>query len=71
MGEKVEVDGVDYTPEGIRAMREVCIEYREESMNQWPDAIPFTVAMSHVIALLSNYADMVEEAGSTNLRAKE
>ena len=60
-----QVEGVDYTPDGIRALREDCIRIRNESVRQWaadPSVINFTVLMTHVIAHLSNYAEMVEAA---------
>jgi hypothetical protein len=60
MDDTFKVEGVDYTPEGIRALRGDCIRVRDESMGQWPEAIPFTVMMSHVIAHLANYATIVE-----------
>jgi hypothetical protein len=60
MDDTFKVEGVDYTPEGIRLLREDCILVRNESMGQWPEAVPFTVMMSHVIAHLANYATIVE-----------
>lgn len=57
----VKVEGIDYTPEGIRELREELISYRDESMKQWPEAIPFTTAITHTIALLSFLAEVEEE----------
>ncbi len=54
------VEGVDYTPEGVRELRKKLIEYRDKSMEQWPEAIPFTVDMSHTIALMEHLAEMLE-----------
>ena len=59
------VEGVDYTPAGIRALRDQCIGMRDEAMKQWasdPRAIDFTVIMTHVVAHLHTYADMIEKA---------
>lgn len=54
------VEGVDYTPDGIENLRQDLIRFRDNSMEQWPEAIPFTVAMTHTIALLT-YLKEVEE----------
>jgi len=55
------VEGVDYTPEGIEHTRQALIEVRGEAMKQWPEAINFTVLISHVIALMADYKDMRAE----------
>lgn len=47
------VEGVDYTPDGVENLRQELIRFRDNSMEQWPEAIPFTVAMTHTIALLA------------------
>jgi len=53
MSAPIQVDGVDYTPEGIELIRQECIQWRNNSYDQWPDAIPFTTGITHVIALLA------------------
>lgn len=55
------VEGVDYTPKGIEHTRQALIEVRGEAMKQWPEAINFTVLISHVIALLADYKDLRAE----------
>ena len=60
------VDGIDYTPEGIRRVREDLIQARDKSYEQWPEAIPFTVLASHIIALLADYAEMKETKDGSN-----
>ena len=57
----LKVEGIDYSIEGIRALREEMIKFREASYNQWPEAIPFTVAMTHVIALMAYFIEVLEE----------
>jgi hypothetical protein len=63
----MKVEGVDYTPGGIRDLRKKLIEYRDESMKQWPGAIPFTVDMSHTIALMEHFAALLEELAGEKL----
>lgn len=60
MTEPIKVEGVDYSPEGVEAIRQECIGWRDESYHQWPDAIPFTVGISHVIALLEHLKELKE-----------
>lgn len=57
------VDGIDYSPAGIRAVRDEVIGIRDSSFGQWPEAIPFTLLFTHVIALLENYAELTDAAG--------
>ena len=40
------------TKEDVEALREEVIKWRDESFNQWPEAIPFTTTASHLIAAL-------------------
>lgn len=56
-----QVDGVDYSPEGIEAIRQEVIKWRDNSYDQWPQAIEFTVASSHVIALLAHLKELKEQ----------
>lgn len=58
----IEVDGVDYSIEGIKGCRQTAIEMRDHSMTMWPDSIPFTLFMTHNIALLSH---LIELKGGT------
>lgn len=61
------VEGVDYTAEGITLLRDELIVIRDESMNQWPEAIPVTVVLSHTIAVLGW---VVEEILASNREGK-
>lgn len=56
------VDGIDNSPEGIGAIRDKLIELRDSSMDQWPEAIPFTVVMSHAIVLLAELREIKEKS---------
>lgn len=58
--EPFRLEGVDYTIEGLKALRVELISIRDESMNQWPDAIEFTVVMSHTIAVLAYFIEKEE-----------
>lgn len=58
--ERIRVDGVDYSPEGIEAIREVLIEQRKAAMDAWPEGIQATVLLSHLIALLADYKELRE-----------
>jgi len=37
----------------VEKLRDDVIKWRDASFEQWPDAIPFTVAATHLIALLA------------------
>jgi len=58
--ERIRVDGVDYTPEGINALREELIGFRTEAYKQLPDAAGVIIVLTHAIALLADYAEMRE-----------
>lgn len=58
---KITLDGIEYSRDDIKGMRNSCIGWRNEAMNQWPDAIPFTVGMSHVIGVLSGVLEQYPE----------
>lgn len=55
---RIKVEGIDYSPKGIDAVREDLIRVRGEAMSQWPESIPFTILVTHVIALLADYREM-------------
>lgn len=55
------VEGIDYTREGILSLREEVIALRNEAMKQWPAAIPETVMLSHVIAIMAWAAGQAPE----------
>ncbi len=57
----INVDGVDYTREGIENVRAELIKMRDESMKQWPDAIPISLLLSHTLALLARLAELTPE----------
>lgn len=52
-----QVEGVDYSPEGIEGIREVLISYRDTCLDQ--GAFPESVVFTHVIALLANLKERV------------
>jgi hypothetical protein len=52
------VEGIDYSPEGIVALREELIAFRGQAYEQLPGAAGFIVVMTHTIALLADYAVM-------------
>jgi len=56
--QRVFVEGVDYSSEGIDALRDEVIRIRNKGLDQLPEAAGFVVIMSHVCALLSDYAHM-------------
>jgi hypothetical protein len=49
-----------YTTEDLEALRNQCIQWRDLSFDQWPDAIPFTTAMSVVISVLAQVIEQYE-----------
>lgn len=59
------VEGIDYSPAGILALRESLIAMRGEAYKQFPESIGFVVIISHTIALLSDYAEMREKECAT------
>jgi hypothetical protein len=64
------VEGVDYSEEGIEALREQLVAYRGASMDQWPEAIPFTVAITHAIALLAFLIETLKEQAEFHEQVK-
>lgn len=54
------VEGVDYSAEGIEALRQQAIEWRNEAYAQMPESAGFVVGISHVIAVL-HYAKALQE----------
>lgn len=55
--ERISFAGRVYTRTDVEKMREQLIGWRDESMDQWPDAIPFTVGASHMIAFMHGVLD--------------
>lgn len=55
------VEGVDYTPEGIEAIREELINMRADMFRQWPDKVHSTVVLTHAIILLAHLRDQHRE----------
>jgi hypothetical protein len=49
----IQVEGIDYTPEGIESVREALVEYRSRAMANWPEGIEMTLVLSHAIAQLA------------------
>jgi hypothetical protein len=52
------ISDVTLTKEDLKRVRESVIGWRDESMNQWPDAIPFTLQATTLISIL---AQVIEE----------
>jgi hypothetical protein len=53
------VDGIDYTPEAVEAIRDDLIKIRDEALSQ--SAFPVAVTLSWVIAYLAEYGDMLSD----------
>lgn len=51
------VEGVDYSTEGVAALREELIKMRDAAFNFWPEGIDATLVLSHTIAILSGYKE--------------
>ena len=58
---RTKVEGVDYSPEGIEALRDALIELRGGAFKAWPEGIDATLVLSHAIAVLADYKEMREE----------
>lgn len=43
------MDKLEFNRENSLEIRKVMIGFRDESFDQWPDAIPFTVAMTGLV----------------------
>lgn len=56
------VEGIDYTPEGIAALRAELIHFRRDAMDQ--AAFGVVVILTHAIALLAYLKELIEESGS-------
>ncbi len=56
------IEGVDYTREGILNLRREITRYRDDAMKDWPRNIPYTVALTHVIALLAHFAEKADSS---------
>lgn len=50
------IDGVDYTTEGIRALRDEVITWRDEMVEQ--EALAMAMAATHVTVLLAYLVDL-------------
>lgn len=58
MSKPFQVEGVDYSPEGIERLRQDLTQWRGETFKQWPEAIDATVKLTHVIALLAYLVEL-------------
>lgn len=54
------VRGIDYSPEGIKGLREDVIVYRDRALAAIPEGAQMAVVLSHVIALLAYLAELQE-----------
>lgn len=50
---RIELDGHAYSKRDVELMREQLIGWRDASMDQWPDAIPFTTGATHMVGFLA------------------
>lgn len=55
------IDGITVTKADVLKLRETVIEWRDNSMEQWPGAIPFTVSATFLVAFLQWAADIYPE----------
>jgi hypothetical protein len=55
------IDGIDYSPEGIEALREDVIVYRDRAIADMPAGAQMAVVLSHVLALLAYLAELQRE----------
>jgi hypothetical protein len=53
------VEGIDYTPEGIEALRSDVIVYRNRALDAMPEGAEMAVVLSHVLALLAYLKELV------------
>lgn len=56
------VEGIDYTGEGIRELREDVIRLRDSQFQHWPEGIDATLVLTHTVALLAYLAELQENA---------
>src|SRR6185503_6463682 len=56
------MDGIDYTPAGIDALREDVIVYRDRAIDAFPEGIQMALTLSHAIALLAYLRDLMKES---------
>ena len=52
-----QVEGIDYSPAGIKALRGEIIKYRDEAMKQMDFEV--AVTLSHTIAILAYTVELV------------
>lgn len=55
------INGIDYTPAGIEALREDLIVYRNRALNAMPEGAQMAVVLSHALALLAYLKELVTE----------
>lgn len=57
----VRVDGVEYTAEAVEAARAELIAWRDQALEANPPSFHATVFLSHVIAYMAEYADLLKD----------
>lgn len=62
---RVEVAGITVTKEYAEQLRQSVIDWRNKSMEQWPEAIPFTVEANALISFLSGVLEQYPSDGET------
>lgn len=59
MGKPFQVEGVDYTPEGIEQIRHELIKVRIAAMEVKPPDVELMLLMSHTVALLYYLQELI------------
>jgi hypothetical protein len=50
---RIELDGHVHSKKDLEELKAEVIGWRDKSMDQWPEAIPFTTGATHLIGVLS------------------
>lgn len=58
---RIEVDGHVHSKNDLEEIKQEVITWRDKSMDQWPEAIPFTTGATHVIGILSGVIEQYPE----------
>jgi hypothetical protein len=63
--DRIKVAGIVFAKEDLAEIRETVIGWRAKSMDQWPEAIPFTTDATYLIGILAEvikqYPDQEDE----------
>jgi hypothetical protein len=64
---RIRFDDQTYNVPEVEGLRKELISWRDASLQEWPDAIPITVGLSHVIAILGIVAEHMATCPSERL----